>query len=109
MGMPGIGLPDAAGRVASGTFTGTGVGAALQPAMNRGFNLSIWGTFVATITLQRSFDGGTTYIPVTYSDGTQINYSVPGSGSWQEAESGVLYALNCTAFTSGTVNWRLSQ
>ena len=29
--------------------------------------------------------------------------------AWAEPERGVLYRFNCTAYTSGTINYRMSQ
>lgn len=68
------------------------------------FNLSISGTFVATVTLQRSFDQGSTWLDVA-------TYSVAAEDRGEEIEEGVLYRLNVKtgAYTSGTVVGRLSQ
>lgn len=70
------------------------------------FNVTLWGTFSATTVLERSFDGGTTWI---------VRSDAPSSGSYTtatsfailEPEQGVQYRLNCT-FVSGTVNYRMS-
>lgn len=75
-----------------------------------GFNVAIWGTFVATVTVERSFDGGTTWVPVAATaGGSALSHTAPTSYSLQEVERDVLYRLNCTAYTSGTVNYRVSQ
>ncbi len=55
-------------------------------------------TYTADIQLEQSFDGGLTWIFVG---------AVPQK--FHEAEKHVLYRLNCTAYTSGTINYRLSQ
>lgn len=72
--------------------------------MRRPFNVSIEGTWSATVLLQRSFDGGTTW------------YTVGSYTSVQEllvdtTESGVLWRCGVATggFTSGTVAIRLSQ
>lgn len=91
-----------------GTFTATGTGASVPVARRGDLNLSLWGTFAATVTLQRSFDGGTTWLPLTYIDGTTPSWTGAISTPWPEAELGVLYRFACT-YTSGTVNWRISQ
>ena len=67
------------------------------------FNLSIWGTFVATVTLQRSFDSGTTWLDIA-------TYTVP----IEDAGFGygpAIYRVGIKAgdYTSGTVNVRLGQ
>ncbi len=63
----------------------------------------------ATIQLERSFDGGKTWI-VCNSGGSLAKWTggSPVSLSFGEPERGVLYRLNCTAYSSGTVNWRIS-
>ena len=100
--------PAAAATLTSGTFTGTGQSAAVGVAPTA-FNVSEWGTFVATVQLERSFDNGVTWLPVT-ANGSQLElFTGPASENWSESEAGVLYRLNCTSYTSGTVNYRISQ
>ena len=107
MGALSGGGADLALQVASGTLTS--LDDAGSSIMLRGnFNISVWGTFVATVELERSFDGGTTWIRVTFSDGGILAYTAPASAVWSEAEYGVLFRLRCTAYTSGSINWRLS-
>lgn len=83
----------------------------------RGFNISLWGLvtaniaqpIVGTVRLVRSFDGGTTILPVTYADGTAVEWANQVVSSyWDEHEPGVLYGLECTAY-SAAINYRLSQ
>ena len=93
--------------VDEGTFTSTNSGTSV--VMIGAFNVSVWGTFSATVVLERSFDAETTWLPVSFPDGTNISYTAAGSGSWAEIEYGVYYRLRCSAFTSGTVNWRISR
>lgn len=102
----------------TGTFGATGQSDDLQPVPTKSIptrysiwteegiperymNVSISGTFTATVTLERSFDGGSTYHTVaTYTSATEARVA--------ESEVGVLYRFNCTAYTSGTVTYRLS-
>src|ERR1044072_6658965 len=91
----------------TGTFTGTGQSTGAVVAQD--FNLSLSGTFVATVQLERSFDGGSNWLPVTYVDGSALTWTVPVSTTLNEPELGVQYRLNCTAFTSGTVRYRTSR
>lgn len=98
----------------TGTFTATGQSAAMlvdgvDDHIGTTFNISLWGTFVATVQLERSFDGGTTWLPLTNGATQLYNWTAPASESKTESEVGVLYRLNCTAYTSGTVNYRLSE
>lgn len=68
------------------------------------FNLSLSGTWVATVTVQRSFDAGVTWMDVAA-------YSSKGEYIGEEIESGVQYRLGVKTgdYTSGTVIGRLSQ
>lgn len=110
MGKPSSTVPDAASRVATGTFTAVGVGTPAGNEMNHEFNVSIWGTFVASVALERSFDGGVTFVNCSLdASGTANGMTTPTSIVCREPESGMLYRLNCTSFTSGPVNWRISQ
>lgn len=91
----------------SGQFTANGQ--SNNVAIKGQANLSLWGTFAATVTLQRSFDDGATWLPVAKNaDGDAAAYTAPVSLTFEEPESGVLYRLACT-YTSGTVNFRISQ
>lgn len=103
----GSGGTDIARAFTSGTLTSAAAGAGMYVVGN--FNISVSGTFVATLIPERSFDGGTTYLPLAFSDGTTISYSAPASATWSEPETGVLYRVRCSAFTSGTIAWRISQ
>jgi len=68
------------------------------------FNLSISGTWVATVTVQRSFDGGSTWYDV---DTWTINTQEYGL----EPEHGVQYRIGIKTgeYTSGDCVVRLSQ
>ena len=105
--------------VVSGTFAATGqsgnavttIGTQTAPPVFSGaFNVALWGTFVATVQLEKSFDGGTTWLPVSRdAAGTVASWTAPANIVVTEPELDILYRLNCTAFTSGTVNYRISQ
>lgn len=104
----------------TGTFTATGQSASLNPyasarSTTNAFNIVLWGTAVATVALERSFDNGTTWVKL-YAGGTQLyrwvydgSTLVNISETAEEPEQGVLYRLNCTAYTSGTLSYRISQ
>lgn len=100
----------------TGSFTATGQSGTFVPTVgardtNTGkFNVSASGTFVATIKLERSFDNGDNWF-VCSSDasGTEASWTAPFSVVAEEPSAGVLYRLNCTAYTSGTVTYRISQ
>ena len=67
--------------------------------------LSISGTFVATVTLQIAFDGGTDWID------TGETWEVPATKIINCYESGVSFRAGVKTgdFSSGTVNVRLSK
>lgn len=107
----------------TGTFAAIGAsGRALAPVKNEAatisyspaftglFNVALWGTFAATMVLERSFDGGTTFMAVSSDTvGTANTYTAPMSMTVTEVEQGVLYRWRCSAYTSGTVNYRISR
>lgn len=99
--------------ILTGTFGASGAGASKQ--FRDDFNISLWGTFVATVALEKSFDigvadGSSTWIPVAKdASGAAASWTAPTGLTIREPELGVKYRLNCTSFTSGVVNWRLSQ
>jgi hypothetical protein len=64
------------------------------------YNMSVWGTFTATVQLQRSFDDGATWLVCK-------EVTAPYEGVGIEVESKVLYRFACTQYTNGTINFRL--
>lgn len=82
------------GADAAAVFTGAGV------------------AFAGTVQIERSFDGGNTFVVCNVGGaGTlaQFNAGSPVSLTFGEPEKNVLYRLNCIAYTSGTINYRISQ
>lgn len=68
------------------------------------FNLSITGSFNATVTVQRSFDSGSTWYDVdSWTENTQ-EYAI-------EPERGVWYRVGCKdgEHNTGAITVRLSQ
>lgn len=92
----------------TGTFGATGQSSSFVPSVSRAFNVSIYGTFVGTVQLERSFDD-TNWLPITAAGTQMYLWTGPASEIAAEIESGVSYRLNCTAYTSGTINYRISQ
>ncbi len=69
-------------------------------------------TFVANVQLERSFDGARTWLPCNLGTGGTLaawSAGTPVSISFGEPEKLVVYRLNCLAYTSGTINYRVSQ
>lgn len=83
-----------------GSFNG--VGSSNPVSLKDGFNLSLDGTFNATVVLQRSFDNGNTWHFVE-------QFAAPVQLTGHEPEAYVNYRLTCTGHTSGSVRYRLSQ
>jgi len=69
--------------------------------MRAGFNMSLSGFGTATVVLQRSFDRGDTWLNVE-------SFSADTERRVDDPEAGIYYRLNCTAFTSGPIVYRLS-
>ena len=94
--------------VIQGSFTGTGTSAAVS--IVGAFNFRLAGTFVATVKLERSFDGGSTWAVVSKNiDGQEAAYTAAVDAVGNEPEAGVTYRWTCTAFTSGQIDYRISQ
>lgn len=96
------GITPVTGALSTSTRSST-----FAPQAGRSFNASVWGTFVGTLTIDRSFDAGVTWLPIT-SLGTSVTFSAPFTEVVEEPEVGVIYSINFTR-TSGTANVRLSQ
>lgn len=82
------------GADAAATFTGAGA------------------NFVGTVQLERSFDAGATWLVCNVGSGgflAQWNAGTPVNLTFGEPEKNVLYRLNCVAYTSGTISYRISQ
>ena len=67
--------------------------------------------FSATVQLERSFDGGSTWIVCNIgASGALAQWTTgPITITFGEPEKQVFYRLNCTAYSSGTINYRISQ
>lgn len=107
---------DQANAVVSGSFVATGTSGSFLPLGP--FNVSLWGSdgpngsWSGTVQLERSFDGGSTWIVAAIGQAatTQASWDTGKDVStiFTEPERGVLYRLDCTAYSSGTINYRLS-
>jgi hypothetical protein len=108
MGASTVGGADQAIKVLAGAFTAPAVG--LPICLNGDFNFSIWGAFTGSVSLERSFDGGVSWLNISVDlAGTDNAFIAPITSSGTEPEGGVLYHFNCTALSAGTANWRLSS
>jgi hypothetical protein len=108
---------DQANFVISGNFTGA-TQVSVAACIYGAFNVAIWGdggensAWAASIQLERSYDGGTTWIVAGVGgSGAQaiFNTGQDISIAGNELERGVGYRLNCTAYTSGSpIHYRIS-
>lgn len=90
----------------TGTFTATGSSASVNPIVgsnerSRIVNVSLSGTWVATVLVERSFNNGVTWLTVA-------SHTANVEEQHTEQEPGVMYRLRCSAFTSDTVVFRIS-
>ncbi len=68
------------------------------------------GAGVGSIALEISFDGGTTTYNATLPGGGPNSWAVPVClAPVSPGEAGVLHRARCSAWTSGTINGRISQ
>lgn len=83
----------ATGVDAAASFTGAGI------------------QYVGIVQIERSFDGGQTWLVGNIGGGGQLAqfpFGTPVNLTFGEPELSVLYRLNCIAYTSGTINYRIS-
>lgn len=86
--------------VTAGSFTATGQSAAVP--ISGLFNVSVSDFGTATVAVERSFDNGSSWLNVK-------SYTAAAEEIGEEVEYDVVYRLNCSAYTSGTIKYRLSQ
>lgn len=97
--------------LAVGQFTGAAQqGAAVQLYGKYNFSLQ-FNAGTATARLVRSYDGGVSWVVTSKPDLSPAVFTGPVDvdGVGEEPETGMLYRWECTAFTSGPVNHRLSR
>jgi hypothetical protein len=107
MGRPTPTADDQATLVSEGTLSGAGQ--TTSPTVFTGrFNLAVSGAFVGKVVIDRSFDGGATWVPCTNLGGA-VEFEGPASEILQNGERGVLFRARMAAWTSGAAVVRLSQ
>jgi len=65
------------------------------------FNWSLWGTWVGTVTLQRTFDGGSTQLDVTTSAANTESIKHEPEGAYYR------FGIKTGDYTSGTLQGRI--
>lgn len=93
----------------TGSLTATGVSKTFQPGAGlAAFNVFISGTFVGTVSVVRSTDQGLTWQTVLKPDvATAATFTAPANFAAFEPDPSVLWALNCTAYSSGAISYRI--
>lgn len=107
----------------TGAFTATGRSATYSPRVSDRstapgqFNIFLkTASFIGSVQLERSNDGGTTWYTIgVWSAGSYVQLNkytftgseantseITGEGQWN-----VVYSLNCTTYTSGTLTYAL--
>lgn len=93
--------------VVEGSFSATGQSTSKR--FKGDFNFTR-GAGNGTLVVERSFDGGTTWYAVSIDLlGTANSFTGACSLVLNEPEAGVLYRVNCTAYTGPAIPYRLSQ
>ena len=93
----------------AGTTTTTGVLGPFQPALGRPVILVLSGTWVGTVKVVRSTDGGTTRLPLTVSGSSWAQFTGNCCEAvWEESDSNARLYLEVT-LTSGTLTYRMAQ
>jgi hypothetical protein len=85
---------------AEGVFTSDG--SSMRVSLYGKYNLLITGSFAATIAIERSFDGGASFIELQ-------RFTSPTQLVGEEPESNIIYRLTCSTFASGAASYRLSR
>lgn len=95
-------LPFVLTPTGNGLIGGTDTGAVLS---------GVGITYSATMNVEASYDGGSTWLSVAFPNSTNgivFNGGNAVSTSSSNSEKEVLYRFNCVAYTSGNINYRLS-
>ena len=82
----------------TGSFTGIGLSNEVL-ASEPEYNVSIYGGS-GTVEIQRSFDGGSTWQSIE-------SFTADVERILDNVEVDTLYRFSCTAYTSGTINYRI--
>ena len=94
----------------SGSFTGTGSSAAFKP--EEGFFAVSFGGGSGTVKLERSRDGSTWFDVSKDQDGNAASYAITGEEmafDVFQSDGEMRWRLTCAVYTSGTIDWQMSQ
>lgn len=97
-----------AGDLVTGSLSATGTIGPYQPFQKQYFNVTISGTIVGDVQLQKSTDGGVTYVTIQPPELAGIaDFTNPASFAVYEPSAATLYQVNLVERTSGTLNVRM--
>jgi hypothetical protein len=103
-----VGPAAAAAALAGSTATSAVLGP-FVPAAGRPVVLALSGTWVGTVAIKRSTDGGTTKLPLTVGGNAWGQFTANVCEPvWEENEAGAALYLDVT-LSSGTLAYRLAQ
>lgn len=92
----------------NGTFTATGQSVTVDLLDN--YNLSLSGTWVGTVELQRQDTQNAEWVTVAAPTTSGLaSFTANISLNGEEVIARNPYRVNCTAFTSGTIKYNLQQ
>lgn len=97
-----------AGQTVSGSLSADGPSSSFQPVANKPFNVFITGGFTATVTLQRTYDGGATWLDCSKPDLSVAAFTAATNFVVDEPEAGVLYRVNVASYSGSPVGYRFS-
>jgi hypothetical protein len=95
----------------TGVFNASARSLAFAAAPGRPINLRLSspGPWVATVRLLRKLPGEADYSPLTLAGQPWATFTAAANEPvWEESEAGALFVLEC-AWTSGAINYRISQ
>ena len=89
----------------TGNFTGTGQSSTVNVQLGRNFDFSTHGTWTGTISLQKSYDSGS-----TWNDVITRHYEKDGNLQFSDSETvdDAIYRLNMSVYTAGTLKYNLT-
>lgn len=93
-------------------FSGVGAEVVTTGADAAAFFTGAGVNWTGSVQLERSFDGGLTWVVCNMGGGGNLAIfgdGTPVSITFGEPEKNVLYRLNCTALSAGNINYRISQ
>lgn len=91
----------------SGSFTATGTSAELSIKHRDILRYSVSGTFVATIIIERTQNGGASWEPLP---GVSITAAASADLTVEHSDQGsASYRLRCSSYTSGTATYEISE